>query len=161
MEQVERALDNTGAQILVSYTPPGTTTAIVQNGTITPFEGRSVMTFAAPISTFAPWALVKSWVNTVNSAAFNPYGSGAGPREWLITDMNYELVAKPAGFPTYDFTMTMRHNPDKWDPFVIYIDPETGRPPAPDADGNGGLVAGQGYKTIPWHIESNFDQLFI
>ena len=68
--------------------------------------------------------------------------------------MNFELEQRttPLGYPIYGFTMTMHHNPDTWDPGVIYIG-EDGRPPL-------GLTPGVGFKVIPWHLESDFDDLF-
>ena len=62
--------------------------------------------------------------------------------------------------------MTRRHNPDTWDPFVIWIDPETGRPPGPALDSSGdpipgtGLIENVGYKTVKWHDETSFSALF-
>ena len=162
VEQVERALHNqtqpdgatSGQQIVVEYQPPGADTAIKQNGEITPFEGRAVMSFRAQIATQAPWAIVSSWVNMVNTGSFFPYAPGAASRTWLITDMDYELLSSsnPLGAPLYEMTLTMRHNPNTWDPFVIYIDPETGRPPAD--------LLNVGYKTVKWHFEDDFGRLF-
>ncbi len=162
VEQTERALHRLGqfdgappgSQILVRYAPPDGGEDIVQNGEITPFEGRSIMTFGAQIPTVAPWLLSQNWVNTVNGGGFF-YSSSAQPRTWLITDMNYELAVRktPNGFPIYEMSMTMRQNLDTWDPFVIFIDPETGRPPE-------NLVEDVGYKHVKWHDERNFGQLF-
>ena len=178
VEQTERALhrldqmdmpgvgDAAGDQITVEYQKPGADKAIVQNGEITPFEGRSIMTFGAQIATVAPWLMAEFWVNKVNSGAF--FYSQAPRHTWLITDMNYELTIKetPNGYPIYEMSVTMRHNPDTWDPFVIWIDPETGRPPGPALDSAGepiagtGLIAGTGYKNVKWHDETGFDALF-
>ena len=130
------------------------------------------MTSRAQIATQAPWSIVSSWVNMVNTGSFFPYAPCAASRTWLITDMDYELLSSsnPLGAPLYEMTLTMRHNPNTWDPFVIYIDPETGRPPAcvsPGKDGNGdplpcvgGLVENVGYKTVKWHWEDDFNILF-
>jgi len=174
VEQTERALHRLGqddgsppgSQILVRYAPPAPAEDIVQNGEITPFEGRSVMTFGAQIATVAPWIMAEAWVNKVNGGSF--FYSSAPKRTWLITDMNYELTVRktPNGFPIYEMSVTMRHNSDTWDPFVIFIDPETGRPPGPELDEMGepipntGLIEDVGYKHVKWHDERNFQQLF-
>jgi len=183
VEQTERALhrlnqskapngggipqgDAAGDQITVQYTPPGATEAKIQNGEITPFEGRSVMTFGAQITTTAPWLLAESWVNQVNNGPF--FYSQAPARTWLVTDMTYELTVRTSsnGFPIYEMSLTLRHNSDTWDPFVIFIDPETGRPPGPELDAAGdpipdtGLISGVGYKNVKWHDERDFNQLF-
>ena len=174
VEQTERALHrlgqsggppygsgNPGEQITVKWTPPGASDAIIQNGEITPFEGRSVLSFVAQIARSDPWTIIPDYVNKVNLGSFF-YAPGAAPRTWLITDMNFDVVSKetPTSAPIYEMSMTMRHNPDTWDPFVIYIDEKTGRPPGPDENGQGGLTAGEGYKRVKWHDEISFDILF-
>ncbi len=125
-----------------------------QVGTISPFEGRAVLSFGAAISSLAPWLLVANWVNTVNAGTFF-YAPGAVARTWLITDMNFELSDRETvgGLPIYEFQMNMRHNPTGWDPDVWMVDPDTGRPPKD-------MVSGEGFKKIFWYDERNFNSLF-
>jgi len=130
---------------------------VVQGGEITPTEGRAVMRFGSSIPHLSPWNMANFWVNKVNSGPFQPYSNEAA-RKWLITEMNYELAQRTtaSGFPIYEFSMVMSHNPDTWDPVVVFVDEKTGRPPA-------GLVTSgvnAGIKKIAWHAEANFSQLF-
>ena len=141
--------DRAGDQITVEHE------GVKQGGEITPFEGRAVLNFGTAFASLTPWLLVANWVNTVNDSSSFFYSPGALARTWLITELNFELSDResPFGWPIYEFSMTMRHNPDTWDPGVIFIDPTTGRPPE-------GLSAGTGYKQVIWHDERNFSNLF-
>ncbi len=151
VEQIETQIAF-GEQITVEHQ------GVVQGGEITQTEGRAVMRFGASIQHQSPWNMVNFWVNKVNDGAFSPY-STAGARQWLITEMNYDLIQRdtPFGFPVYEFTMVMSHNPDKWDPVVVFIDEKTGRPPA----GLQTTGANAGIKKIAWHAEANFNALFV
>lgn len=127
-------------------------------GMITPTEGRAVMRFGASIPHLSPWSMANFWVNKVNGispeGAFQPYSDGP-KRTWLITEMNYELAQRTtaSGFPIYEFSMVMSHNPDTWDPIIVFIDETTGQPPK-------GLIPGTGIKKIAWHVEADFTDLF-
>ena len=65
--------------------------------------------------------------------------------------MTYELQDRgpSPGLALYFMTISLRHNPDGWDPGVWFTDPETGNPPE-------GLTAGTGYKTIKHYTELDF-----
>ena len=54
--------------------------------------------------------------------------------------------------PKFAFTYHFRHNTDGWQPQIVYIDPETGRP-LPDA------ILDQSFKVIPWYGTANFNAL--
>ena len=148
VEQIETAFEP-GGTVQIEVTHGGVT----QGGTITPFEGRAVLGFGSAFPSIAPWLLTTNWVNTVNGGPFF-YAPGAEKRTWLITDFNFELAERksPSGIPIYQFSLSMRHNPDTWDPGVVFINPETGKPPE--------NIDATGHKTIQWHSEMDFDTLF-
>lgn len=141
VEQVESEIDRqTGQQITVEHNGD------VQGGTVAAFESRSVISFEATWPSAAPLALSQTLTNRVNDQQW----AGGAPRTWLITDVGFTLVDPlgTLGTPTYRFRFELRYNPDGHDPTVVYIDPDTGRPPP-------GLT-NLGLKTIEWYDDFDF-----
>ena len=138
--------EDAGDQITVEHN------GVVQGATINPFEARQVLRVGNLFYTNWPQLFVQQWVNTVNigSFRFGDFPPLSNPRTWHITDMTYDL--QDGGLPGLDLylmVISLRHNPDGWDPGVVFIDPETGKPPSD-------LVAGTGYKTVIHYTETNF-----
>ena len=153
-QEIETAFfrDSGGMLVPVEVTHGGVTTG----GFITPTEGRAVLNFGAAFPSIAPWLLVTNWVNTVNDGTAFFYSPGAPSRVWLITEFTFELSERtsPTGVPVYEFELSMSHNPNTWDPVLVFIDKTTGRPPE-------NLDPATGSTTIAWHTERDFDALFV
>jgi hypothetical protein len=129
-------------QVTVEYN------GVVQGGEISPYEAIATVRFEYIAATQIPLSIVRSYTNLVNDGTFWGFDPSAMPRTWIISEVSFERVAlEPV--TQYRFGFQLQHNPDGWDPQVIYVDPETGRPPAD-------LVANLGYKTIAWHNAVNF-----
>ena len=144
-EQIETQLDKSGNQITVTH--QGKT----QGGEIHPFESRSeIQVYWLEQSQF-PGDLTRTYTNTVNNGPW-ALDLAAPARTWRCTDISFDLEDGTRTPPLYRFQASFVFNPDKHDPQVIYIDPETGRPPP-------GLVVNQGYKTITWYAAVNFNNI--
>jgi hypothetical protein len=155
VEQVETAVDRYANPIIVSR--PGHPD---QGGKIHPFVAGEQLSLGETAQSADPTLIGKTWTNLVNTGPFF-FDLAALPRTWLIMEIGFELVSDDTvPFWTWDFTYELRKRPwvlygvaGSWDPQVVYNDPETNRPPAD-------LVAGEGYKTVEWHIDGNFALLF-
>ncbi len=134
-----------GSQITVEHN------SVIQGGEITPFEVRSEISLSRIENTANPLGISRFWTNSVNSGGWFA-DPGAPARTWLIADVGFELINRGPAIPEWRFNYRLRNNPDGFDPQVVFIDPETGRPPP-------GLVQGTGYKTILWHVALNFASL--
>jgi hypothetical protein len=145
IQQIPTEIDRNGDQITVEYE------GVEQGGTITPYEAIAGVTFEYVATNVAPLAVVRLYTNLVNNSVAWFHDPSALARTWIIADVAFDRI-QVVPITKYRFGFTLQHNPDGWDPQVIYEDPETGRPP-PD------LVAGVGYKTIPWHNEVNFNEV--
>ena len=150
-EQIETVWDRPsnapGTRQQVSVTHNGAT----QYVTISPFEARDVLRIGGILPSVNPWAMSRFWTNTVNSTGFT-WDTSADPRTWLVTEIAFELVDRNAIPPKYKFNVSLRHNPDKWDPGIWFTD-DDGRPAM-------GLMAGSGFKIIPWHVAEPFNSSF-
>ena len=135
-----------GSQITVEHN------GVEQGGEITPFESRSELSLTRVENTANPLGISRFWTNTVNIGGWL-HDPGAPPRTWLIAEVGFELISPDLPIPEWRFSYRLRNNPDGFDPQVIFIDPETGRPPP-------GLVQGTGYKTILWHAAFDFGNVF-
>lgn len=143
-EQIETQLDRAGNQIVLTH--PGKPD---QGGEIHPFETRSeIQAYWLEQSQF-PGDLTRNFTNKLNDGPW-VLDTGAVARTWHCVDISWEPEDMGRTPPLYRFTASFSFNPDGFDPQVVYIDPETGRPPP-------GLVEGQGYKTIEWYEEADFD----
>ena len=124
---------------------------VTQYGTISPFEARDVLRIGGILPSVNPWVMSRFWTNTVNDGNFT-WDGAADPRTWLVTEIAFELVDRNAIPPKYNFNVSLRHNPDKWDPAIWFTD-DDGRPAE-------NLVPLMGYKIIPWHVALTFNSSF-
>jgi hypothetical protein len=153
-QQIETAVDRNGAQITVEFE------GREQGGVIAPLVAVEHLSLGETLQSADPTLVSRPWTNAVNSGPFY-FDQSALARTWRIAEVSYELVnADTVPFPTWTFGYELEKRPivvvgivGGWDPQVVYIDPEENRPP-PD------LLAGVGYKTIPWHFEGDFSILF-
>lgn len=135
-----------GSQITVTHN------GIEQGGEITPFQAREVIRLQHAIQSADPRAITQFLTNAVNSGPFF-FDVVAPPRTWLITEVAATLEDRSSTPPTYLINYELRKNVDGHDPVIVFIDPETGRPPP-------GLVVGQGLKQIVWYDEIDFVTFF-
>lgn len=116
---------------------------IKQAGQMKVFVPQRTFTCDGVRATLTPWTIVDTMIGCVNRAAW----MGGGPREWMCTEVTWEVQ----GYMKYLMAFTFQHNEDTWDPTVTFIDSRTNRPPKD-------LMAGKGYKTVPYHRPIDFSQ---
>jgi hypothetical protein len=154
VQQIETMVDRFGNPITVTHN------GVLQGGVIHPEVAVEYLRLGETAQSADPTIIHRTWVNVVNSGPFF-FDVAANPREWRITDINFELEDPDTlPYPTWQFGYELHKRPvvvfgvvGTHDPQVYYKDPDTGQPP-------NGLVAGVGYKTIQWHQAMNFTALF-
>ena len=144
-EQIETQLDRAGNQIIVSHQGKQ------QGGEIHPYEVRSEIQASWLEQSQFPGDFTRTYANKVNNGVWT-LDLTAPARTWHCRDISFDPENSQLSPPQYRFTASFTYNPDMFDPQVVYIDPETGKPPPM-------LVAGQGYKTIPWYEEADFSAI--
>ena len=151
LNQVTTQKDVFGNQITVSHTfdqadADGniTTTTKTQGGEVEVQVPATVFQYVRrePIS---PGILSLEYVGKINGSFF----AGADAGKWLCTRIEGQ---SDDGGQTYTVTYEFQKNDDGWDATVLYIDPDTGRPPI-------GLVEGEGIKTVQVYRMADFGQL--
>ena len=136
--QIETQLDRAGDQIIVSHNTGE------QGGKLKVTTPQLVIVYPLTKSTSAPVAFVAKYLNKVNSILWNQ----ADPGKWKCTAAKLEQIT--SGDPAlWSMVFTFTLNPDGHQPQVVFIDPETGKPPP-------NLVADVGYKQIDWFDEVDF-----
>lgn len=93
-------------------------------------------------------ALAKDYVGKTNSLVWD-FQASDGVREWLCTGITG--ISNDNGV-TYVITYTFQYRADRWDQTVVYIDPNTGRPPTD-------LVLGRGKKLYAMQEQIDFNGL--
>lgn len=81
--------------------------------------------------------LARTFVGATNSTDWNLVPED-DKRTWLCTGI--EGISNDNGL-TYIITYSFQYRKDKWDQVVIYIDPNTGRPPPDIAFGEGDVIS--------------------
>lgn len=110
-----------------------------------------------------PWVIARQAVGAVNAAAW----SGGKARTWMCTAANWKPHDAGTGIGRsrlannrYFFSFEFQYNSDTWDPEVVFIDPNTGKPPpdlgTEDDPQTGGEV---GRKVVEYHRAVDFDNL--
>lgn len=139
LEQSETQLDKNGVQITVTHQN------ITQGGSVTVLRPRDQITFRNRVYSSQPGVITRAYVGRTNSTAWN----AGSPGTWLCESINFELEDAQSDPPGWDFTYVFRFNPNGWNPQVVFIDPETGKPPT-------GLVANVGYKSVSIYDTADF-----
>lgn len=152
LEEISTQLDRNGTQIITEHE------GIIQGGQIHPLMPRRELQFSWSAQADTPGQLVDAYVGKVNSDTWQ----NGSPRTWLCMSFNFGIANAATTPVTYDFTANFRQKddgtvndsgePTGHDPQIIFIDPETGKPPS-------NLVAGEGYKTVVWYDEAVFGNL--
>lgn len=165
IQQVASNKDVDGNMIVVEHTYPDGTTAFLdadgatipaddaypgetkkQTGEVQVYVPQKTLNYQGVKLTQSPWLVATGVVGKVNDSSWIE----GEARQWMCTACTWKLCDDSPSANRYFFTFEFQHNPDTWDPTVVFIDDRTSRPPAH-------LVAGKGYKTIEWHDAVNFD----
>lgn len=133
LEQSEEITDINGNPVEVSF---GTET---QRGRIPILRPRSQVRLELLGNSDAPGAIGRFWTGAVNAGSFPGIEVAAPPATWLVESVDFQYVDSDDATPRWRFSWIFRNNPDGFDPFVFFVDPDTGRPPP-------GLVVGTGIK---------------
>jgi hypothetical protein len=163
IQQISTNRDKDGNEVTVQHTfssddPDAGDYAgqtITQSGEFTVYTPQRTLQIRGLIANDEPWTIANAIVGYVNSTPFGSGGSSTG-RDWLCTAATWKAYniksSGESGSDTYMFTFEFQHNPDGWDPSVVFINPKTGKPPV-------GLVANVGYKQIQWHPSCDFEEV--
>ena len=139
----ETEVDKSGSTITVSHGGES------QGGTIRANEAAMQLAFDMAVETYTPTDVIVAWQNKINSADW----FGGSPGVWLCTRVNVQPIQESSTPPRWKFTFEFQAKPyPGWQPWVRYIDPETGKPPV-------GLVDGTGYKQVQHYDEADFNLL--
>lgn len=139
VNQVESNLDADGNTISVSHTydsdhPKYGGQTKEQGGTIQFFQPERNLAIQGLKTTTHPWIMANRMVGAVNQTSWN----GGDARTWMcVRASTRPLSLTGRYYMFYEF----QYNQDTWDPTVVFIDPDTGKPPL-------NLVEGEGYKRI-------------
>jgi len=152
VSQVTTNLDKDGEAVSLTHTwpsddpdHPGRTD--VQGGEFQVFVPQKTFVVQGIKTSSRPWVISNKIIGSVNNGFF----AGERAHEWLCTSAGWEIV--DASSPNrYHMTFEFQHNPDTWNPQVVFIDNRTGKPPVD-------LVEGDGFKTVRVHDEENFESI--
>lgn len=145
-EQIESQTDRLGDQIIVEHN------GIRQGATITADESRSTLRFTQSFGSAAPGVWARQWTNRVNSDAWQ--GDAAGT--WRCMGISFRLVDPNTVPATWQFSYDFAYKQSGWQPKVVFVDRETGEPPA-DIDTGANSLA---LKTVDWYEAAPFLSLF-
>jgi hypothetical protein len=143
VQEVATNMDVNGDQMFVSHTYPDGRT-VEQGGEVQIQVPQTVFRLSRKENS-SPEARARAFVGTVNSGPWK----GDAARFWLCTRIEGN---SDDGGETYDVAYEFQRNPNTWDALVVFIDPETNKPP-------NGLVDGTGLKTYQVYPATDFNFL--
>jgi hypothetical protein len=132
-----------------------------------------------------PWSVGQQYIARINKNNWLNHPPGT----WICSEVQWDVLDPRLGrfgksekkLPLYRFSFEFQHDPDGWDPTVVFIDQRTGRPPfdvdkeqgnlsgpTPDEDGVLSYKANPitdnpqpaGYWTVPYNIRVDFNEMF-
>lgn len=115
-----------------------------QGGEFSFFQPQVSFRFEGIRTTATPWLIARKVVGAINKTSWQ----GAGQHEWMCTSCSWKMTQPSKFHMVFEF----QHNPDTWNPTVVFIDERTGKPPI-------GLIEDVGVKYIRKHPEINFEAL--
>lgn len=145
LEEIETQLDRDGNQVTVEHQ------GVVQGVRIRPLMPREELNAEWTGQSTTPGQVVRAYVGKTNELTWQGWLPGSG----LCMSITFDPIDVTQSPPLYRFNASFRQKDDDGsghDPQVVFIDPESGEPPP-------GLVAGVGYKTVPWYIRADFNAL--
>lgn len=119
----------------------------IQGGEVEFLQPQTTFSFRGVRTTTAPWLEQRFLLSTVNATDW----SGYGPEEVLCTRVGWRPIDGETG--KFEFTYVFQHNPDGWNPTIVFIDERTGKPPP-------NLVEGIGYKKVTMYLATDFENAF-
>lgn len=146
-----------GAPLAVSYTYPAdyqlnselqgqtVTQGVDLNVNIPVFE----LSATGIIAVDYPHYEARSWVMHLNST---PWAGGQIGR-WLCTNVEFKLHNADLDPHEYMFTFSFQYDPMGWQPEYVFIDPNTGRPPAD-------VIYNIGRKRLLWYPYRDYNRQF-
>lgn len=139
-------------QILTRHTYPLTDENFpgkthIAGGEVTVYQAHRNFNFQGYRNTNAPWLLADNLIGAINRGSWMNHGE----TEWMCTEVEWYMEKQGR----YRFAFEFQHNPDGWNPTVVFIDRITQRPPP-------GLMPGEGrgYWTVLYHKRINFNAQF-
>jgi len=94
------------------------------------------------------WLIANSIIGKINQTAW----SGGEIHEWMCVGVEWSLIQLAGASSRYTFRFELQHNPDTWNPQVVFIDDRTGKPPT-------GLIQDVGFKTVRILAEADFESV--
>lgn len=141
VQQVQTMKDITGAQMFVEHEYPSRG-KIKQAGVVDKFVPQVEMTLhrkmlKSEIQTRG-WEYLHGFVGTVNTENCSPFQSRAGV--WLCCGLDASPVEADGTDWVYDMAWRFQRSEDPtgWHALIVFIDPETGKPPIGVVEGDGG-----------------------
>jgi len=151
VQQITTNKDNEGNTVSVQYAYPsdykhddgvqGET--VTQGGEMQVYVPQQTLTIPF-ISSMNPNSIMFDLCGSVNSTTW----CGGVARTWMCTAVAWKPHGISSGVPTWFFNLEFQYNKDTWDPWAVFIDPYTGKPP-PD-------LTTDGKKQVEWHPAKDF-----
>ena len=164
VSQVNSVFDYFGNTITVEHTYPADdpdypSMTLTQGGQIQAYEPQTTLQAECLWRiTFPDLNVSRRYVGAVNGTAWK----GDAPYTWLCTGVDFSStniisgqsyfngVAFPGAYgPEWKFIFMFQFNPDGWNPWVVFTDARTGKPPVD-------LIYDTGYRQVAWYAEMNF-----
>lgn len=151
--QIQNANDFFGFPIFVEHTYPADddfkpNLYEKQGGTVTQYRPQIEVNFRGKVQTSSAAKLVERYIGRMNSTTWG----GLQPGQWLCTAMDAELDDPSTTPDTYAVDVTFQAEFEGWGQDVIFIDRDTGSPPA-------NLVPGVGIKKVRTQPQTDFNAL--
>lgn len=119
LQTIKTARDKDGDDVSVTFNDD------VQGGEFDVQIPQTTLTFDLVEELASPFTYSHEWVGTVNDGSW----AGGAVGTWMCVAVNVEPFNADADPPTYRVQYQFQYDPDGWDPEVVYIDPETSKPP--------------------------------
>lgn len=153
VQQLTTNLDKDGNTITTTHTWPsddpdwpGRTD--VQGGQVQAFIPQKTFAIQGIRKLQRPWIMANAIIGTINIGSF----AGGNAHEWMCVGITWKIVDATPLANRYHMSFEFQHNPDTWNPSVVFIDPRSQLPPKD-------LVDGDGYKTVRVHKEASFETI--
>lgn len=137
LQTIRDAKDINGDAIVLTYKDEA------QGGEIDFQLPQTTISFTFREQSANPYAVPREWTGKLNQGTW----AGSPEGRWMCTGVDVtltDLVTTPN--PTYEFVYSFTEDPDGWQPQVVFIDPETNKPPADWADNPGASVTVEKYE---------------
>ena len=130
----------------------GTTTSPTQSLEVPLLIPESTITISKRESS-DPASKARDYVGKVNSGSWT-WDTSAPARTWMCTGI---VGRSDDGGDHFNVTYSFQYRADTWDTTIVFIDPNTSRPPVDLVSGTMGQTAGQ--KTVQMYSTADFNNL--